>query len=277
MKKLMVSLMTVLFCSLQITAQTDGKWQKGYFEDEFGDKLMDQPFYMVNLKAEGKGTFGDWIEIRVSNVFGIEFNGRLTQMMGIRIKTSDGKVHDIPYEVTQNRTYKVANEATQTVFNILSKGNFAVSLVGGGTNADGNIHEILTARVYDETKGIERYFQSKSGNPNKSSGNQSNSKAQGLTFKGTVGKYGIVVYIEPYTDGSIKGWCYYTSQGPNKKIFISGNHSGNLVTFSEYEGNIGVGYFSLNYNKSTRSLSGKHFNINTNKELKVELKQTSAM
>ena len=189
MKRLLLSLLTLMFFCLQIAAQGAGKWKKDYFEDEFGDKLMNQPYYQVYLKAEGKGTFGDMIWIRVSNVYGIEFDGRLTQMMGIRIKTSDGKIHNIPYDVTANRTYKVADQYTQTVFNILSKGNFSIALVGGGTNADGNIHETLSARVYDETKGIEKYFPSQSSNPKKSAGNQQKRPSLlGKFFSGNVGK-----------------------------------------------------------------------------------------
>lgn len=271
MRKVLLSLLTLMFFCLQIAAQGVGKWEKDYFQDEFGDKLMDQPYYKIDLDAVGKGTFGNWIRIRVSNVYGIEFHGRLTQMMGIRIKTSDGKIHDIPYEVTVNQTYQVEAQYIQKVLDILSKGNFSIALIGGGTNADGNIHETLTAKVYNETKGIEKYFPKRSNNTSKSTGNQPNAGA--LMFKGTVGKYGIVVYTEAYKDGTVKGWCYYTSQGPDKKIYISGNHSGNLVTFSEYEGNVGVGYFTLHYDSSTKSLNGTHFNINTRKELKVSLRQ----
>lgn len=101
-------------------------------------------------------------------------------------------------------------------------------------------------------------------------------RAQGDTFKGTVGKYGIVVYIEVYSNGRIGGWCYYTSKGPDNKIPIGGNIYGTTLSFSEYEGNIGVGSFTLTYNKNARTLTGTHYNINTQKELRVNLKQTNA-
>ena len=100
-------------------------------------------------------------------------------------------------------------------------------------------------------------------------------RAQGDTFKGTVGKYGIVVYLEAYNNGSLNGWCYYTSKGPDNKIRISGQQTCNMVTFSEYEGNTAVSRFTLVYNSMQRTLTGTHYNINTRKELNVSLKQTN--
>lgn len=103
----------------------------------------------------------------------------------------------------------------------------------------------------------------------------------GFEFKGTIGKYPVVMYLQGYISG-IVGDIYYVSQGKDKKLYLEGEYINDLenpvLTWKineTYNGKYN-GTFNVEWNAfvgGSQDIVGKYTNIK-GKTYDVNLKCT---
>ena len=145
MKKLFVILWIALFGQVASFAQDHfeklgyGKWEKGWYADDFGDPMYDKPYIQTELKKKYSQYAWDFFYIRfsemprVGSVFeiiigNVDSNYELYEGNAtIQIKSSGGKVSTIIGKVSGGFIYLFADNAKKFAM-LINSGNYKLNV-----------------------------------------------------------------------------------------------------------------------------------------------------